>query len=293
MAAVLRRLKAASCAALAFAVLLLAACDVKVGEKGMTVGVARENASREWSRTYSLPQHGRLELSSSNGTIDVIGSTGPQVDVHVVQESTAMTKEAAQQGLETISIQERAAADHVVIDVSPKEWSAMAGRLRIRTTVRLPPGLAVTMTARNSQLSLENVDGTFTVSVQNGPFIGRGVSGGVSVSVVNGRLTLDLAKVTAPVTLSATNGGVGLGLPADARADFEARAVNGGVTIDPQMKFEMDSLGDSRGDRGGLFGRSQLTGRLNGGGPKVSVQVTNGGVRIGLPGSADGPGRRR
>jgi hypothetical protein len=277
---------------LALAVLPLAACDVKVGDKGMTVGVAREIASREWSRAYSLSRNGRLELSSVNGTINVTGSAGPQVDVRVVQESTAMTKDAAQQGLDAISVEESTSADRVTIDVSPKEWRAIAGRTSIRTTVRLPPGLAMTIKGRNSQLTLENVEGTFMATIENGAIIGRGVSGGLSASVVNGRLSVDFAGVTAPVTLSATNGGVALGLPADAKADFEARAVNGGVNVDPQLKFQVDALGDSRGERGGLFARSQVTGRFNGGGPKVTVQVTNGGVRVGLPGSVSGPPRR-
>jgi hypothetical protein len=212
--------------------------------------------------------------------------------VRVLQESTAMTKDAAQQGLEAISVQETAAADHVSIDVTPKEWSSIAGRTSIRTRVQLPPGLTMTIKARNSQLTLENVEGTFTASVENGAFTGRGVSGGLSASVVNGRLSLDLASVTAPVTLSATNGGVGLGLPADAKADFEAKTVNGGINLDPELKFVMDTVGDGRGDPGGFFARSQVSGRLNGGGPKVSVQVTNGGVRVGLPGTVSGPRRR-
>jgi hypothetical protein len=36
------------------AVVALTGCDVQVGDKGMSVGVARETLNKEWSRSYPL-----------------------------------------------------------------------------------------------------------------------------------------------------------------------------------------------------------------------------------------------
>jgi hypothetical protein len=261
-----------------------AACDVKVGEKGMSVGVARETASNEWSRSYQLPPNGQLDLSTTNSLVEVTGSTQSQTDVRVVQEAAAMTKEAAKEAIEAMSVQEHASSDHVSIEVGTKD-GGMPGRVTTRTTVRLPRGLRMMIKAQNGQVTLENVDGQLTVSVENGQLTGRGVSGGLAATVVNGRLAVDLGSVTAPVALSATNGGVVLGLAADAKADFEATALNGGVNVDPQLKLVTETSPGERAGRGSIFGRTLVAGRLNGGGPKISVQVTNGGVRVGLPGT--------
>src|SRR5689334_12900059 len=63
------------------AVVAFAACDVKVGDKGMSLDVARETLNKEWSRSYPL-RAGRFELSlTGGGVIEVTGTDDSQVDV--------------------------------------------------------------------------------------------------------------------------------------------------------------------------------------------------------------------
>jgi hypothetical protein len=263
------------------------ACDVKVGDKGMSVGVARETLTSEWSRSYPLAA-GRFDLSVIGGAIDVTATDGPQLEVRVAQEATAMTKEAARQALESIAIRETAAPDHVSVDV---QSGSPRGRVTIRTSVRLPRGVTSTVTARDGEIRLEGVDGTSTAAITNGTIFGRGVAGTLTASATNGRLVLDLARVTAPVTLTAKNGNINLGLPKDARADVEAMVLNGRISVDPEVPVVSDTRGDDNGRRG-LFPTNQLSGRMNGGGPKLTINVTNGAVRIGPPGVVPPPRKR-
>jgi hypothetical protein len=68
--------------------------------------------------------------------------------------------------------------------------------------------------------------------------------------------------------MSCTNGGLVLHLPADAKASIDASITNGGI------------------DTGGLTlsttesSRRRLVGTLNGGGPRISIEGTNGGISL-------------
>ena len=69
------------------------------------------------------------------------------------------------------------------------------------------------------------------------------------------------------------NGGVTLGLPGESKATIAARAVNGGVRAN-NLEISKDEDDNERGPR------RRLDGTLNGGGAKVNLNTTNGGVRI-------------
>jgi hypothetical protein len=274
------------------AVLALAGCDVKVGDKGMSLDVARETVNKEWSRSYPLPS-GRFELSlTGGGVIEVTGTDGSQLDVRIVQEATAMTKDAVREALDAVSVEDTASADHVSIEVRAKSGGMARGRVSTRATVRLPRGLMTTINARDGEIRLDNVDGTSTVALTNGTISGHGLAGGLTASVANGRLVLDLARVTGPVALTARNGNINLGIATDARANVEAAVVNGRITVDSALPLVSDTPRDDSNRRGPVS-LNQLAGRLNGGGPRIEVQATNGAVRFSAPGTAPQPPPRR
>ena len=62
------------------------ACDVKVGKDGLSLDVASGKAADEWTRTYTLPKGGRLEIINVNGVIEVFPATGSQVEVVAKRE---------------------------------------------------------------------------------------------------------------------------------------------------------------------------------------------------------------
>lgn len=262
----------------------VAACDVKVGDKGMSVGVATEVATDDWKRSYTLPPGGRLEVTAINGPIDVTGTDGAQAEVRIERQAKGMTREAAQQALALTSIHEDAGPERVSIELRAGDGRMRRSAVTIRTSVRVPRGLATVVKVQNGAIRLESVDAGITAAATNGAITGHGISGALVASVINGRMSVDLSSVTGDVQLTAMNGGLGLGIPPDLKADIDASALNGGVTIDPQLKLSSaPSDVEGRGSAGPFS--SRISGRLNGGGPKISAQVTNGAVRIGLPGS--------
>jgi DUF4097 and DUF4098 domain-containing protein YvlB len=104
----------------------------------------------------------------------------------------------------------------------------------------------------------------------------------LDASVVNGGVEMQFAAPldsTDTVELTTVNGGVTIELPSESKATIAARAVNGGVRVSDELKAAQDEE-SSESER-----RRRFNGTMNGGGARVNVSVTNGGVRISRAGN--------
>ena len=106
-----------------------------------------------------------------------------------------------------------------------------------------------------------------------GSNVGAGI---LEASSVNGGIDIELGRAldeNASIDIETVNGGVSLGLASESKATIVARAINGGVRVDGldiQKQEQSNSFESKR----------RLEGTLNGGGAKVNISTTNGGVRI-------------
>jgi len=270
--------------AVAAAVALLAGCDIKVDDGKFSVGVSRGRATDEWTRAYTLPGDGRVEIINENGSIEARRATGPQVTVKAFREVSDSSDDKAQARLQSLKMREDVGADHVSIEAETGESSPFGMRrgISVRYEVELPPGLSVTLKTQNGTVRLDRVDGRITAASTNGIVRGQSVSGSVQGSTVNGSVQMDIVALTGDVRLSTVNGTVRLELPKDIDADLEATTVNGGVSVDSELGLSQSA------SRSGFGPKTHISGRLNKGGPRVSLMTTNGGVRVSLRGGGDG-----
>jgi|RhiMethySRZTD1v2_1073278.scaffolds.fasta_scaffold00451_3 putative adhesin len=266
------------------------ACDVKVGKDGdVSIDVASGKASDEWQRSYTLPKGGRLEIINVNGVIEVHPASGSQVEVLARREVRTRTDEEAKARLAKAEMIEDVGPDHVKIEMKANDQGVSFGphgRVSIVYRVNVPAGLNTTFRTENGAVRLENIAGQITAASTNGPIIGRGLSGSVDASTVNGGIDIGFASVSADSKIITVNGPATVTVPPDIDAELDAAAVNGGVTTQDDLPLT-----------GGVRTNRRVTGRLNDGGPRIVVQTTNGGVRVGRTGDfarGRGPrGRRR
>jgi len=263
--------------------LALAACDVKVGDGGMSFDVTHGRANDEWTRTYTIQKGGRLEIAAAGGPVYVT-SGGPEVQVKILRQGQAASDEAAQQVLKEETIAEDVTPERVRVETKrPGSNTGAFARRRVSTEwhVSIPAGLHVSVKGENADVTLTGVQGTFTLENTNGGFRGAGVSGSLIATTVNGMIDVDFDAITGDVTATTVNGPVRIGLPESANVTLEATTVNGGVNVDDALRFTPT-----------LSERLKVRGQVNEGGPKVVLQTTNGPVRIGVTGQRRGRGRR-
>jgi hypothetical protein len=253
------------------ALLLSTGCDVQVSDKGVSLDIVEGKASDEWTRTYTLPKEGRLEIVNPNGLIEAFPATGANVEVRVTREVRSRSDEAARELLKQVSINEEVAPDRVKIETADvRQMGGFRQGIRIEYRVNIPPGLNVSLKTQNGAVRLENVEGRLAASSTNGGVTGSGLSGAVDASTVNGGIVMDLASVTGDVRIVTVNGGIRLNIPRDTNATLDATAVNGGVSVSDELPLTTTERA-----------RLRVSGRINNGGPKIEVQTTNGGIRIG------------
>jgi DUF4097 and DUF4098 domain-containing protein YvlB len=235
----------------------------------------RAEAKEPWSQTFQVASGARFELENTNGSIDVESATGSEIEVRAERIAKAATEEGARELLKQVEIVVDATSDRVAIRTKyPSGWNR--GGSEVRYWVKVPATVAVKVENTNGKVKLAGLAGAVEASTTNGGVSGEGLSGRVRASTTNGGVDISVTAVHAEgIDLSTTNGGVKLVLPASAKADVSARCTNGGISA---SGLSIETAESSR---------RRLEGRLNGGGPRVRLETTNGGIRLT---SGAGPG---
>lgn len=246
-------------------VLLLATagCDIITAE-------LRHQETSEWRRTYELQPGGSVEIRNVNGKIAVERSSGRTVEVMATLKARGATPEDAKRALERIEIVEDASPSSIRIETKVQRDSGWRGsNANVAYTVRVPDGGALTFRTVNGGLDLRDISGTITAETTNGGIDARDVAGSIDASTTNGGIDVEMRELNeGGAKLECTNGGISLALPADARANVSARVANGGIDV---VGLQLETTESSR---------RRLEGRLNGGGPAVTIRGTNGGIEL-------------
>jgi putative adhesin len=245
---------------------LVVACDVKVGQNGVSVDVVHGKASDEWKRSYRLSPGGHLDIVNVSGLISATRADGQEVEVIAAREVRASTDEAAKALLEKAEMVEQTSPDRVSIESRVQRG---AGRVTVQFTIRVPDGLNISLKMQDGGVRLTGIHGTVAAESVNGAVVGRELSGAVTASTVNGPVRMELMAITGESRFTTVNGPVEIALAADLGASIEASVINGNVVVADGVPFSATERTQKR-----------VVGRFNQGGPRIVAQTTNGPVRL-------------
>jgi hypothetical protein len=240
---------------------------------GCDIITARSEETTEWHKTYQLAANGRVEINDVNGKIDVEPSTGNTVDVLAIKKGRGSSPDAAKAALERVTIVEDVSPSRIRIDTKWPNLSGMVfngGSVQVAYHVKVPAGAEVRFTTVNGGIEITGLQGRITAETTNGGITTHDVGGQLEASTTNGGLDIDVSRVPeGGVKLDFTNGGATVRVPRDAKATISASITNGGI-----------SAGDLPIEATGENTRRKLEGRLNGGGGRVQIDGTNGGITL-------------
>jgi hypothetical protein len=242
-----------------------AGCDI------VTANLRAEETA-QWHKTYQLDAGGRLEINNLNGKIEVEPSTGNTVDVTAVKKARGASSDAARAALERASIVEDVSSSRIKIDTKTANLSGIfsGGNVQVEYRVKVPVGAEVKFTTVNGGIEITGLQGRITAETTNGGVTTHDVSGQLEASTTNGGLDIDVSRVAeGGVKLEFTNGGLKMHVPRDARATISASITNGGI-----------NAGDLAIESSGGNSRRRLEGRMNGGGGRIQIEGTNGGITL-------------
>jgi hypothetical protein len=246
---------------LGVAVVGASACDVVV-----TSLESNGKAQDQWTHSYPLAS-GELEIVNPNGSIDVVGADVSQVEVVAERIAKAATDEDAKRLLGDLQIGEQVSATRVRLETRPPAGEGR--RIEVRYHVKVPVSVNVRLTCQNGSVDAAALKGEFRAEAGNGTIKGRDLTGLVDANSTNGSIRLELAAVASGgVRAETVNGRVELSIPATSKADVQASVVNGNISVEG---LELE---------GPKATRRRVEGRLNGGGPKVVLEATNGRIQL-------------
>ena len=256
-----------ACALLLPVLFVASACDIAMADY-------REQQTEEWRKTYELPAGGRVEVSNVNGKIDVVTGEGNGVEIVARKIGKGASEEAAKQALSRIQIIESTAGGTIKVETRLERGGGLFNHgsgAQVEYMVRVPTSVNLTVSTVNGGVEIAGgITGRITAEATNGGIQARDVRGPIEASTINGGVQVELAAVAADgVKLECTNGGLHLRLPSDAKATISARVSNGGI----------ETSGLAVSARGEATNR-RLDGDLNGGGPRIQLEGTNGGITI-------------
>ena len=243
-----------------------AGCDIVTAD-------LRSEESSTWQKTYTVGANGRLEIGNVNGRIRAEPTDGNTVEVTATKKARGATPEQAKAALDRASIVESVEPNSVKLETKIQRTQGIVfngGNLQVEYTVKVPAGVEVRLTTTNGGITVTGLKGRVFAETTNGGVEARGVTGQLEASTTNGGLDIDLAAVAdGGVKLECTNGGINVRLPREAKATISASITNGGISSD---SLPIDVVGEKS--------RRRLEGRMNGGGPRLQIEGTNGGITL-------------
>jgi hypothetical protein len=219
-------------------------------------------------RRATLPMNGRVNVTGTNGGIEVVGEDRRDIALEVKIIAWDSNREAA----ESIQRQIQVKTGEAIEATGPKPswWSWGHADWSASYKLRVPQHLAADLRTVNGGIQLTGVDGEIHVHTVNGGVSLADLAGDVHAETVNGGMKVALSGPQwrgAGLWATTVNGGISVNAPDHYSAHLVAQTVNGGISV----AFPITIAGN--------IGH-HVDANLGDGGPTIQFQTVNGGVRV-------------
>lgn len=232
--------------------------------------------------TLTVPRGARVEVEDHESDIDVQGLGGAvTIDTH--DGTIALTDQDGRADLDShdgaIRVQNQTGALTADTHDGRIELAGQDGDARIEShdgPIRVENhGGPVTIDTHDSDVRLRSVDGRVTIDTHDGDLDAEDLRGGLKIDTHGGSGQVGFAALTDDVDITTSDGDFTLTLPAgtgfDLRTDFDDE--DAGLRADFDLSPYRRSMGDDDDE-------VNYSGRVNGGGPRVSLSGDDGDFEI-------------
>ncbi len=238
-------------------------------------------AAQEQRFTKEMAAGSKLQVENINGSIDVTQASGRTAEIVVTKTvkkgdgnmvKAIMEEEAGVVRVCTIYLNRepnRTTCKGTNSD-GPGRGKGESLEVDMHYVVRVPAGVHLGVDAVNGNVSVTGVDNAVKIATVNGDVVFEGASAS-SLETVNGKIKASLSKGTWTGTMhvETVNGGIELSFPATLSADISGSSVNGGISS-PDFPVTIE----------GKWGPKSFSGKIGGGGAKLTLETVNGGITL-------------
>jgi DUF4097 and DUF4098 domain-containing protein YvlB len=222
--------------------------------------LSAEDFEQRISRRFELSAVEAIELSAINGEIVISTSTGTAIDIQAVKKSDHKGE------IEKVDV--IFATQAGTLSVSTKLMRN--AKAKVDFTVVIPEKLArAAFKSVNGRISCKGNLGAVTLKTVNGKidFSGQFTAG--TFATVNGTVAIFQERLlSGDLSASTVNGAIEIELNRESAFEVEGSTVNGSLSNDFGLEVNRHFVGAS------------FSGKVRGGGHKVSVETVNGRIQI-------------
>jgi type VI protein secretion system component Hcp len=147
-------------------------------------------------------------------------------------------------------------------------------------------------TTSNGAVKLEDTSGSAVIKTSNGSVSAEHVSGHFSAKTSNGSITASVSgedEGGRPIELRSSNGSIKLYLEDQPSAEVSVTTSNASITVYAPPSLQANVKADTSNSKiktdfdvtvRGVQKKSRLEGTINGGGPQLTMDSSNGGIRL-------------
>jgi putative adhesin len=246
-----------------------------------------------FTQSYPFAAGGTLSLKNVNGGVTIDAWDKGEARIEAEKEVKASSDAEAKKIMALVKIDVQQSAGGLRVETRlPKQdegwfsWLGNHGNVSVRYHVYLPRAAAVTVNNTNGHVQLTGTHGKASLETTNGAVEVAGVDGDLNLETTNGHVKAN--GINGTVKAETTNGGIDLIFAQVPRAgDLQAETTNGAVTVKLPRGSAVSV--DAETSNGGVHsdfaiagenGKHRVNGTINGGGSRLRIRTTNGGVHL-------------
>jgi len=223
-----------------------------------------ETQTQEWS--FALSPGGRVSVDNVNGKIEVVSWDRDEIEIVAVKKAKGFNSAERMEQVE-IEIEDRPGGVSIRT-VYPRGFGRK-GSVSVHYELRVPREVDLELEATNGRIFVAKVSGSVAAETTNGRIELEGIEGAIDASTTNGSIRAELlAHNGEDIRCNTTNGSIRLALPSSIQAEIRAGVTNGSISSELPVTLS------------GKMSRKSLRGGINGGGPLIRLETTNGSISL-------------
>jgi|SRR5579864_4071428 len=252
-------------------------------------GRAKDESS-EWSKTFTISGNPELRVDTNDASVLVESWDRNSIEAHVTSRGYRLAIQSSE-GEGGVRVEEHQTGDRVELNVHVPtvHWSIGINYRSVRVELKVPRRGNYEIRTRDGNIEAHDVRGDLRFTSGDGHIEAEGLDGvlharsGDGHMRIRGRfdeLSLETgdgsiearcdsgSKISGLWSLHTGDGHVNLGLPADFAANLDAHTGDGHVTVDFPVTIS------------GSVSRSEVRGKMNGGGQELRIRTGDGSIHI-------------
>jgi hypothetical protein len=268
----------------------------------LALGCASLSSADEVTKTFTVSGRAHVKVETDDGAVRVSTGDIKQVEIRVVYTGYKLDKDlhvSTDQSGDSVGVIARTSGGNF--------WSWGVRHSSLRVEVHMPKDADLNVRAGDGSVEADSINGSVDITTGDGSITvqgargtlrfhtgdghieARGLDGNVDASSGDGHINLEGrfdglnirtgdgsvtaravagSKVATSWSIHTGDGSVDLELPGDLQANLDASTHDGHISSGLQMTVE------------GSFSSSSIHGKLNGGGPSLTIQTGDGSIHL-------------